>query len=84
MYIVIFRPQAEKEYKKLSRSVQIQIRNKLKYYLSADNPLSFASYLKDSSLGTYRYRIGDYRVIFDVQDDKLIILTLGNRRDIYK
>ena len=84
MYIVIFRPQAEKEYKKLSRSVQIQIRNKLKYYLSADNPLSFAAYLKDSSLGTYRYRIGDYRVIFDVQDDKLIILTLGNRRDIYK
>lgn len=31
----------------------------------------------------YRFRIGDYRVVFDVKGDTLIILTLGNRRDIY-
>ncbi|MFX0098978.1 MAG: type II toxin-antitoxin system RelE/ParE family toxin [Candidatus Hodarchaeota archaeon] len=34
----------------------------------------------------YRIRVGDYRVIFDVQDDKLIVLILevGNRKKIYK
>ena len=84
MYTVIFRPYAEKEYKKLPRNIQIQIRDKLKHYLSTKNPLVFASYLKDSSLGTYRFRIGDYRVIFDLEENRLIILTLGHRREIYK
>lgn len=84
MYTIIFRPQAEKEYKKLPRKIQIQIRNKLKYYLSTENPLAFASHLKDSSIGTYRFRIGDYRVVFDIQGSTLIILTLGHRREIYR
>lgn len=84
MYTVIFRPQAEKAYKKLPRNIQILIRDKLKHYLSTENPLEFATYLKDSSLGTYRYRVGNYRVIFDVKDTTLIILTLGHRRNIYR
>ncbi|MHA1683515.1 MAG: type II toxin-antitoxin system RelE family toxin [Promethearchaeota archaeon] len=34
----------------------------------------------------YRIRVGDYRVIFDIQDDKLIVLILeiGHRKKIYK
>lgn len=34
----------------------------------------------------YRLRVGDYRVILDIKDDKLIILVIevGHRRDIYK
>jgi len=34
----------------------------------------------------WRLRQGDYRVIYEIQDDQLIIivLTIGNRRDIYK
>lgn len=47
MYTIIFRPQVEKEYKKLSRNTQIQIRDKLKHYLSTDNPLAFAEFLKN-------------------------------------
>ena len=36
--------------------------------------------------GEWRYRIGDYRLISDIQDDKVVILILeiGHRRDIYK
>lgn len=63
MYKLIFRSQAERELKKLPRNIQIQILKKLKYFLSTPNPLGFASYLKDSTLGTCRFRIGDYRVI---------------------
>jgi len=48
------------------------------------NPLRFAEPLKNTSLGQYRFRIGDYRVIFDVAQDKIVILTLGHRKDIYK
>jgi mRNA interferase RelE/StbE len=36
--------------------------------------------------GEWRYRVGDYRLLAKIQDDKLIILvlTVGHRRDVYK
>ena len=36
--------------------------------------------------GLWRYRIGEYRLIIEIQDDKLIILilTVGHRKDVYK
>lgn len=36
--------------------------------------------------GEWRYRIGDYRVLCDIQDDKLVVLafSLGHRNKIYK
>ena len=84
MYKLIFSPQAEKELKKLPADVQLQIIHKLRHFLSASNPLDFASHLKDTDLGNYRFRIGDYRVIFDVEEDTIVILTLGHRKEIYR
>ena len=70
----------EKEYQK-------RIAKKLRFYLSSDNPLIHAKKLKNSRLGTYRFRIGDYRAIFDI-DKKgnitiLLILRIKHRKDAY-
>ena len=35
-------------------------------------------------LGTYRYRVGDYRVIFDITGSDLVILRIGHRSTIYR
>ncbi|MBC8526038.1 MAG: type II toxin-antitoxin system RelE/ParE family toxin [Candidatus Cloacimonetes bacterium] len=35
-------------------------------------------------LGSYRFRIGNYRVIFDIDEDKLVILRVGHRKNIYR
>ena len=54
---------------------------------SADDPRSAGKALTGPQLGTYwRYRVGDYRIICDIQDRVLVILVIGigNRRDIYK
>jgi mRNA interferase RelE/StbE len=40
--------------------------------------------LIDPKLGTYRFRIGDYRVIFDIEGKDIVVLRVGHRRDIYK
>ncbi len=40
--------------------------------------------LKDSHFGEYRFRIGDYRLLFDVENNTITILKVGHRRDIYK
>ena len=84
MHKFIFSPQAEKELKKLPSNIQFQIIVKLKYFLSAANPLEFASHLKDTELGSYRFRIGDYRAIFDLKGEIFMILSVGHRREIYK
>lgn len=76
--------QALKDLKKLSPEIQKRILSKLEFFISSPNPLVFADHLVNRETGEYRFRIGDYRVIFDVEDESLIILTLGHRREIYK
>lgn len=46
-------------------------------------PFYYAERLIDSNLGQYRFRVGDYRIIFDRDKDKIIILRVGHRREIY-
>lgn len=86
MYQYRWTSHALHQLKKLSPDVQRIIIKKLDYFITTSNPLDFSSTLKDSILGSYRFRIGDYRVIFDVdQEEKtIIILILGHRREIYK
>lgn len=79
-----FKPRALGDLKKLSKNVQIRVINKLDFYTSSSNPLKFARRLTNLNLGEYRFRIGDHRVIFDIKDGKIIILTLGHRSTIYK
>lgn len=79
-----FKPQALNNLKQLSKSVQKRILNKLDFYIQASEPLKFAKKLTDSKLGEYRFRIGDYRVIFDLENNKIIILIIGHRGSIYK
>ena len=84
MYSLEFKKQAIKDLKKLPKPVQEEILKKLDFYLSANKPLFFATRLINYELGEYRFRVGNYRVIFDVFEEKIIILTIGHRRDIYK
>ena len=60
---------------------------KLDPYLNrvTDNPRAKGKALVANRTGQWRYRIGAYRVIVNIQDNELIILALevGHRRDIY-
>jgi len=50
----------------------------------SEDPLSYARRMVDPSLGSYRFRVGDYRVIFDLEGDELIVLRVGHRKEIYR
>ncbi|MFQ6120590.1 MAG: type II toxin-antitoxin system RelE/ParE family toxin [Methanosarcinales archaeon] len=60
------------------------MRSKLRFYASQPNPLNFAKPIKDSRFGNWRFQIGDYRILFDVENNKIIILKVGHRKDVYK
>lgn len=85
MYKVEFTKKAAKDLAKLPKAKQILIVGKLEYFLSTKEPLVFAKRLTNHSLGQYRFRIGEYRVIFDLEiDGTMCVLAVGHRREIYK
>jgi mRNA interferase RelE/StbE len=52
-----------------------------------ENPRSIGEALAGSKLGNYwKYRVGDYRIIVDIQDARLCVqvVRLGNRRAVYR
>ncbi|MEM4188726.1 MAG: type II toxin-antitoxin system RelE/ParE family toxin [Candidatus Hadarchaeum sp.] len=79
-----FTKYAEKLFLKLPKNIQQRIIDKLEFYLSFPNPLSFAKRLSGSTTNAYRYQIGDYRVTFDWEGDSILITKVGHRKDIYR
>lgn len=79
---------ATKQLAKLDKGEARRVTTFLRQRLAAlDDPRSAGKMLTGPMLGSYwRYRVGDYRIICDIQDRVLCILVieLGNRRDIYR
>ena len=84
MYRWEFTSKSRKELLKLDKQIQFKIIDKLDYYCSCPTPLMFAEPITDTELGSYRFRIGSYRVIFDVKEETLVIHKVGHRKDIYR
>ena len=77
----------DKSFKKLDRYTQRIIKAWIvKYLVNCTDPRANGKALTANHNGQWRYRIGDYRLICHIDDDKLIILALnvGHRRIIYK
>lgn len=61
-----------------------RILKKLKFYALQENPLNFAKRLTNRRLGEYRFRVGNYRILFDFSENGNIkILKIGHRSEIY-
>ena len=76
----------KKEFRKLDKYTQKMIRAWInKNLVGTENPRLHGKGLTANRSGQWRYRIGDYRLICNINDNKLIILALavGHRRDIY-
>ena len=77
----------DKEFKKLDRYTQKMVKAWVeKNLVGCNDPRAHGKGLSANRSGQWRYRIGDYRLICQIEDEKLIILalTVGHRSDIYK
>ena len=84
---VEFTERAVKQLHKLDKQKFLIIVNWIKKNLEGcENPRLHGKALTANNAGKWRYRIGDYRLICLIKDNKLIILamTVGHRRDIYE
>ena len=77
---------AEKQLRKLDKPIQKRLLDWLDDRIEGcKNPRHFGEPLRGEMAGLWRYRIGDFRVICEIQDQQLVVLALavGHRREIY-
>jgi mRNA interferase RelE/StbE len=78
---------AERQIKKLDSPAQKSIVRFLRERLkSAKNPRQWGKPLQGDKRGLWRYRIGDFRLICDIQDERITVLVLevAHRKDVYR
>ncbi|KKS36711.1 MAG: hypothetical protein A3G49_04560 [Candidatus Sungbacteria bacterium RIFCSPLOWO2_12_FULL_41_11] len=81
---IFYTYKAAEQLEKLPVTVQKRIIDKMRFYASQENPLKFAEHLKDYREGEYRFRIGDYRLTFDIKENTIYILKIAKRDKVYK
>jgi mRNA interferase RelE/StbE len=83
-----FDPDALKDLRKLVKPIQIRLVGFLRTRVSGlTNPRDIGEALSGQRLGSYwKYRVGDWRIICDIQDQKILVrvLRIGNRREVYR
>ena len=85
-YTVEYTQQAVKDLRKLDKQTRTFILSWIeKNLVDCENPRQHGKGLTANRSGQWRYRVGDYRLIADIQDDRVVILLLhiGHRRDVY-
>lgn len=81
------RETAQKEIKKLDKQVQAIILRFLRERVAAaDDPRQNGKALKGDLGELWRYRVGDYRIICDIQDDivTVLVLRVRHRKEVYR
>jgi mRNA interferase RelE/StbE len=81
-YQLLYTKRAAKDIRKLDPEEKQRIGKALLRY--AEDPLKFAERLTDPKLGTYRFRVGDFRVVFDLHENEIVVLRVGHRGEIYR
>jgi mRNA interferase RelE/StbE len=82
-YTILIERYAQKQIMKLDKKIIPVIKAAIADL--ADNPRPYG-YKKLKGEDAYRIRVGDYRVIYEIDDGKIIVtvVSVGNRKDIYK
>lgn len=83
-YEVKFRPQAWRQFRKLPRQVQEKLKAPIDALAGEPRPAGCRALAGQE--GLWRIRVGDYRIIYQIEDERLVVLVvrLGHRREVYR
>lgn len=84
VYNVVYDEKVYKDLKSLDKSIAKRILNQIETKLAAD-PVHLGKELTGEFKGYYRFRVGDYRVVYKISQTEVLILVLriSHRKDIY-
>ena len=86
-WTIVYALSARKSVEKIDSITRKRIRDFLEIRLAGlDDPRSLGHALTGPYRESWRYRVGDYRIICEIEDRRFVILAveIGHRRDIYK
>lgn len=83
-YRLEFTKPAARQFKSLPRQVQQRLQPKIDALAMEPRPAGMVKLAGEEEL--YRVRVGDYRIIYTIQDDQLLVLvvTIAHRREAYR
>ncbi len=83
VYSIDFKPIAKRQLAKLHKTIQHRLETKIDALTGNPRPHGYKKL--QGFENRYRIRVGDYRVIYEIHDDVLLVLIvkIGHRRDIY-
>ncbi len=81
-----FSKAADKALRKLDRGTAAKVLDELEEVSHLENPRSKGKALVGNLAGLWRYRVGDYRIVCDIEDGVLVILVVdvAHRREVYR
>lgn len=81
-----FTKSADKALRKLDKSTSARILDEIEEISALDDPRSRGKALTGTLSGLWRYRVGDYRIVCDIEDGMMLILVVAvaHRREVYK
>ena len=84
VYTVELRPSARRELLKLARHDQLRLIRAMDALAANPRPKGVKKLTGPDDL--YRIRVGDYRIVYQIHDDRLIVLVvrIGHRKDVYR
>ncbi|KQS25329.1 type II toxin-antitoxin system RelE/ParE family toxin [Dyadobacter sp. Leaf189] len=84
MYEIIIKKSALKELRNIPKTLRLQIITKIDELASDLRPQGVKKL--ESSKNDYRIRVGDFRIVYQIYDDRLIIdvIKVAHRREVYK
>lgn len=76
----------QRDMRKLDKQTAKRITSKLREISTLDDPRSTGKALVGNMAGLWRYRVGDYRIICDIEDDVLLVLVVdvAHRSEVYR
>jgi mRNA interferase RelE/StbE len=83
-YCLEFTKPAAKQFKALPRQIQQRLRPKIEALATEPRPAGMVKLSGEEEL--YRIRVGEYRIIYTIQDDQLLVLVVvvAHRREVYR
>jgi len=83
-YRIVFKPSAERAFLALPRDAQKRLDKRILALQDNPRPPGVKALARES--GVYRLRVGDYRVLYEVLDDQVLVfvVAVGHRREVYR
>lgn len=80
---ISYHPEIENDISGLPKNIKTRVQKAIEQRLLVD-PMRYGVPLRRSLQGYRKLRVGDYRVIFKLNKDNIVILKIGHRKEVYQ